>query len=142
MYFGNALGSFRIFPSNTEPKDSEGVCSDYDPRFRPWYVTGSSGGKNVILIIDVSGSMDGIRLSLAQQAAKAVITTLSNNDFVGVASFSNSATALHVDQLERATSNKKTTLIEHIDALEAYGDTNYEAAFRKGFDMINSMVDD
>lgn len=82
-----------------ESKDDKGVCGDYDPRLRPWYVTGSSGGKNVIILLDISGSMDGIRLKLAKQASKAVIRTLSNNDFVGALSFADSATALHVDKV-------------------------------------------
>lgn len=64
--------------------DEDGFCVDYDPRFRPWYVSASSGGKNVILIIDVSGSMEGSRIITAQDAAKSVIKTLSNNDFLGV----------------------------------------------------------
>lgn len=99
-YFGNSLGSFRIFPSIRESIDPEtGKCGDYDPRIRPWYVSGSTGGKNVIIMLDVSGSMDGVRLNLAKQAAKAIIRTLSNNDFVGVLTFSDDATALGVDKV-------------------------------------------
>ena len=64
---------------------------DYDPRFRPWYVTATSGGKNVILMVDISGSMDGNRINLAKEAAKSVINTLSNNDFIGVITFSSTA---------------------------------------------------
>ena len=35
-------------------------------------------------MIDTSGSMTGDRMTLAIDAAKAVVNTLSNNDFVGV----------------------------------------------------------
>lgn len=42
------------------------LCVDYDPRYRPWYVTATSGGKNVILFIDISGSMDGTRINIAK----------------------------------------------------------------------------
>ena len=70
------------------------LCVDYDPRYRPWYVTATSGGKNVILFIDISGSMDGNRINIAKQAAKSVVNTLSNNDFLGVVTFSTSATYL------------------------------------------------
>ena len=40
---------------------SPGKCPNgkntYDPRKRPWYVAASSGPKDVILILDTSGSM-------------------------------------------------------------------------------------
>ena len=40
---------------------SPGKCpngkNDYDPRKRPWYVSASSGPKDVVLILDTSGSM-------------------------------------------------------------------------------------
>jgi hypothetical protein len=29
----------------------------FDPRFRPWYSAAASGPKNVVMVIDVSGSM-------------------------------------------------------------------------------------
>ena len=51
MYFGSASGVFRIYPSSPE------ICSNYDPRERPWYIAASSGPKNVLLILDISGSM-------------------------------------------------------------------------------------
>ena len=53
MYFGSRNGAFRIYPA----RQSE-VCGIYDPRLRPWYVAASSGPKNVIMILDTSGSME------------------------------------------------------------------------------------
>ena len=103
-YFGTSLGSFRNFPSNTQEKDENGNCATYDPRFRPWYVTGSSSGKNVILMIDISGSMaNNNRMTTAISAAKAVLNTFSNNDFVGIIKFSSNANALSYSQIKRAT---------------------------------------
>ena len=83
-YIGTNLGSFRSYPAT-------GGCGAYDPRFRPWYVAATSGAKNVLIIIDVSGSMSGSRMSLAKDAAKSVINTLGNTDFVGVVQFESSA---------------------------------------------------
>ena len=52
MYFGSSTGAFRIIPA----QHSE-ICGDYDPRCRPWFVAASSGPKDVVLVLDVSGSM-------------------------------------------------------------------------------------
>ena len=63
------------------------------------------------MIIDVSGSMSvGNRLSSAQSAAKAVIETFSNNDFVGVIKFSTTAQALSSSRIMRATGEYKESL--------------------------------
>ena len=79
-YIGTSLGSFRSYPAT-------GGCETYDPRFRPWYVAATAGAKNVLIIVDVSGSMGGTRMSLAIDAAKNVVNTLGNTDFVGVVKF-------------------------------------------------------
>ena len=60
-YVGTNLGSFRVYPASRQ-LDEDGFCIDYDPRFRPWYVAATSGAKNVLLLIDVSGSMQGTKL--------------------------------------------------------------------------------
>ena len=63
-------------------------CSDYDPRFRPWYVTATSGKKNLILMIDTSSSMAGQRIKLAAEAAKSVVQSLGVTDQFAVVTFS------------------------------------------------------
>ena len=52
-YFGSSDGVFRIFPGQ---KTDE--CDDYDPRGRPWWVASQTIAKNVILVLDKSGSME------------------------------------------------------------------------------------
>ena len=61
-YIGTSLGSFRAYPTFRQVDPETNECTDYDPRFRPWYVIATSGAKNVILIIDVSGSMSAGRI--------------------------------------------------------------------------------
>ena len=141
-YIGTSLGSFRSYPSTRQTDESTGTCVDYDPRFRPWYVTATSGAKNVILLIDTSGSMLGERMTLAKDAAKAVINTLSNNDFVGIISFGSSATTVNTTKVTRATIANKQGFTSAIDALEASGQTNYEGAFQKGFELLNAAQSD
>ena len=52
------------------------------------------------------------RLSVAKEAAKRVINTLSNNDFVGIVSFSDNAKILYKAGLNRADSTVKEELIK------------------------------
>ena len=64
----------------------------------------TSGAKNVLIIIDVSGSMsDGSRMSLAKDAAQSVVSTLGNTDFVGLVKFESSAEKVYSKRILRAT---------------------------------------
>ena len=58
-------------------------------------------------MIDTSGSMFGDRMTIAKDAAKAVVNTLSNSDFVGVINFGSTASALFSNKIIRATTSDK-----------------------------------
>ena len=51
---------------------------------RPWYVeTSAPSGKDVVVVIDSSGSMDlNNRMAIANEAASTVVGTLGPNDRV------------------------------------------------------------
>lgn len=93
-------------------------CSNYDPRFRPWYIAATSGGKNIILTLDISTSMQRDGLNIAIEGCKQVITTLSNNDFVGVVVFSQNASTLVSDRITRATEEHKLKLLEALNTIK------------------------
>ena len=66
----------------------EWCSSSYDPRFRPWYASAASGPKDVVIVIDMSGSMaNGKRVEMAIAATQKVLNTLSWVDYVTVVSF-------------------------------------------------------
>lgn len=88
MHIGMESGAFRLYPGR-----ANNTCGTYDPRIRPWYVAGSSGPKNVVLLLDISGSMDGIRLYFLKQAAIRIIDTLTVGDRIALVPFSTTAQA-------------------------------------------------
>jgi Mg-chelatase subunit ChlD len=54
-------------------------------RLRPWYMGASAGFKDIIIVLDASGSMSkGDRMGLAQTAAKTLIAGLTQGDYVNV----------------------------------------------------------
>lgn len=85
-YIGFTSGVFREYPSIREASNGTG-CVNYDPRFRPWYVAATTGPKNVIIIIDISGTMQGSKIYFAKNASTSIIKALGNVDFVGVVAF-------------------------------------------------------
>ena len=75
----------------------------------------AAGPKDVVLVIDTSGSMTGTREELASDAAKAVVDTLTLNDYVSVVRFSSTASA-YASTLVQATDSEKAALKSWIDS--------------------------
>ena len=143
QYFGGFNGMFRVYPGF--PYKIEGnTCEELDPRTRPWYVSATTGAKNIILIIDTSGSMNNnspARIEIARQAAISVINTLGIADWAGLVQF-NTKAETYSPNLQRATKDNKNKMIAWINKLFAQGATNYEDAIKKTYDMFKNTVAD
>ena len=99
------------------------TCTWYDPRAEPWYVQAATGPKDVVVVIDVSGSMTAPRnsidespLDIAKKAAKAVLNTLTSADRVQIVAFSTAATSPGTE-LIYATEGHKISMRAFIDSL-------------------------
>lgn len=139
-YIGLPSGGFRIYPGVSQKE-----CYDYDPRIRPWYVAATSGPKDVILVIDVSGSMyENDRIELTIDAVNAVIDTLGNADFFNVVLFSRSAMVLEGDKLLKVNDENKKLIKDDISSIVDYppksinGGTNFESGFQMAFNLFDS----
>ena len=133
-FFGTSNGMFRIWPA----QHSE-VCGIMDTRIRPWFVAASSGPKDVVILIDKSGSMRELnRWNLAVNAAKSVINTLTIGDHFNVVLFSDTAETLVFPALMRATAENKETVLRALEESSYGGLTNFEAAFDKAYDLFQS----
>jgi von Willebrand factor type A domain len=83
------------------------------------------------------------RLQLMIEAAQAVLVTLTEHDFFSLISFSKDATPVvdctadFEDGLVRATSYNKAEAKAKLAQLKASGGTNYEAGFRRAFDVLD-----
>ena len=108
------------------------------------FVAASSGPKDVVLILDISGSMDQYgRLDLAKRAAITVIETLTVADRVAIITFSDEARVVGgYDKLIRTTNENKQLLIQAINELVPDGPTNFMAAFETAFDSLDKTIRD
>ncbi|XP_076468811.1 voltage-dependent calcium channel subunit alpha-2/delta-3-like [Babylonia areolata] len=87
QYFCSSDGFFRIFPGTQWPRDPEKV-DVFDCRMQKWYIQAASTPKNIIILLDTSGSMTGKRFTIAQSTVFTILETLSDEDYFNIIKFS------------------------------------------------------
>lgn len=61
----------------------------YDFRTRTWYTEAITSPKDIIILLDISGSMTGTRRQMSMQVVNQILDTLNDNDFVNIYTFNN-----------------------------------------------------
>lgn len=61
----------------------------YDFRMRSWFSEAMTSPKDVFILLDTSGSMEGIKTKHSKQVINDILDTLNDNDFVNVYTFTN-----------------------------------------------------
>ncbi|KAL8621814.1 hypothetical protein ACOMHN_016300 [Nucella lapillus] len=87
QYFCSSDGFFRIFPGMQWPRDPEKV-DVFDCRMQKWYIQAASTPKNIIILLDTSGSMMGKRFTIAQSTVSTILDTLSDEDYFNIIKYS------------------------------------------------------
>ena len=116
------------------PDDSQNTFDLVDGRLRITNTRAARINLDVVLVIDVSGSMSGSPLTSEKSAANSFIDHLdSNMDQIGIVSFSSSATLRQ--QLTTDFSGAKSI----VNGLTASGMTNYQDAINKTTTELTSV---
>ncbi len=88
----------------------------------------------MVLVIDKSGSMSGLPIALARQAAMAAVELLSARDSVGVVAFDSQPFTV----VELTQAAHRDTISSSIDALAAGGGTSMYPALARAREMLSS----
>uniref|UniRef100_A0A914HEF3 VWFA domain-containing protein n=1 Tax=Globodera rostochiensis TaxID=31243 RepID=A0A914HEF3_GLORO len=82
QYIGTYSGLTRMFPGFYWNVGPEQFSMDlFDPRFRPWFTAAESAPRDVLFLLDFSGSAKGLNVHLIKTSVMAVLQTLTPNDF-------------------------------------------------------------
>uniref|UniRef100_A0A4W6EG16 Calcium voltage-gated channel auxiliary subunit alpha2delta 4 n=1 Tax=Lates calcarifer TaxID=8187 RepID=A0A4W6EG16_LATCA len=142
QYFGSATGFFRLYPGIQWIPDENGVVT-FDARNRNWYIQAATSPKDVVIVVDVSGSMKGLRLTIAKHTINTILDTLGENDFVNIIAYS--------DYVRYVEPCFKGTLVqadldnrEHfkllVEELHVKGEGKVKNAMKESFKILNEAA--
>uniref|UniRef100_A0A8C1K3E8 Calcium voltage-gated channel auxiliary subunit alpha2delta 4 n=1 Tax=Cyprinus carpio TaxID=7962 RepID=A0A8C1K3E8_CYPCA len=141
QYFGSSTGFFRLYPGIKWTPDENGVVT-FDARNRNWYIQAATSPKDIIIAVDISGSMKGLRLTIAKHTINTILDTLGENDFVNVIAYS--------DYVRYVEPCFKGTLVqadldnrEHfkllVEELQVKGEGKVKKAIKESFKILNEV---
>ncbi|KAK7149566.1 hypothetical protein R3I94_009022 [Phoxinus phoxinus] len=140
--FGSATGLARYFPASpwVDTKNTPNKIDLYDVRRRPWYIQGAASPKDMLILVDASGSVSGLTLKLIRTSVSEMLETLSDDDYVNIVSFNNSAKSVACfENLVQANVRNKKILKEAVQKITANGTTDYKIGFKEAFDQLSSI---
>ncbi|CAH1784579.1 unnamed protein product [Owenia fusiformis] len=133
QYFGSQQGFMRNYPASKWRR--EGVDL-YDVRRRPWYTQGASSPKDMLILIDTSGSTHGQALQLMKTSVKSLLDTLGENDFVNIVHFSQKAEYVVscFQTFVQANYRNKAKFFDAVDSIQSFGMASFANGFTFAFE--------
>lgn len=128
----------RQFPASKWKQDPVDL---YDCRLRPWYIEAAASPKDMIILVDISGSMRGQRKDIAKHVVSNILETLTTNDFVNILKFSErieSVVECFNESLVPATLNNIRSLNAGMENIETEKIANYSAALISAFEILQN----
>lgn len=104
----------------------------------PGLEPGEIAAKDVILVLDTSGSMEGEKMAQAKEAAAYVIEHLNPEDRFALVSFS---TGVSLYEPSLLPANQPGDYRQYIDSLSAVGGTNISGALLEAANLVNDEGD-
>jgi len=89
QYFCSSNGMFRRYPGahwGVPAKEDF-----FDCRLQSWYIQAAASPKDVLILLDISGSMTGLRLEIGRRLIEFIMDTLTDNDFFNIITFSSNS---------------------------------------------------
>ncbi|XP_067915277.1 voltage-dependent calcium channel subunit alpha-2/delta-1 isoform X3 [Heterodontus francisci] len=137
--FGSATGLARYYPASpwVDLTKTANRIDLYDVRRRPWYIQGAASPKDMLILVDVSGSVSGLTLKLIRTSVSEMLETLSDDDYVNVVSFNNLAKSVSCFRhLVQANVRNKKVLKDAVNQIQAKGITDYKKGFTFAFEQL------
>ncbi|XP_076233881.1 ca[2+] channel Muscle-specific alpha2/delta subunit isoform X2 [Calliopsis andreniformis] len=124
-----------------QDEEEEKPADIYDCRVRSWFIEAATCSKDMVILMDTSGSMTGMGKTIARSTVNAILDTLSNNDFMTVLSYTNETydvVPCFKDMLIQATPENVETFKNAITTVKTEGLANLTEAFTRAFNLLRN----
>lgn len=114
----------------------------YDCRMRPWFIEAATCTKDVIILMDNSGSMTGMRNTIAKLVVNSLLKTFGNNDFINVLKFSWKPTSVlpcYKDMLIQATPEVLKSFQEAVTLVKPEGNASFPNAISYSLKLLKEV---
>jgi len=122
--------------------DGEGGDGTFALTILPPAAVGQARPRDVVLVLDRSGSMAGWKMVAARRAAARIVDTLGDADRFTVLTFDNVVDAAPDSGLVAATDRNRFRAVEHLAGVAARGGTEMAAPLSRAADLLRGQDDD
>ncbi|XP_024911913.1 voltage-dependent calcium channel subunit alpha-2/delta-4-like [Cynoglossus semilaevis] len=139
QYFGSSTGFFRIYPGIKWTPDANGVAA-FDCRNRNWYIQAATSPKDIIIMVDISGSMKGLKMTIAKHTINTILDTLGENDFVNVIAYTDYIRYVEPcfrGTLVQADLDNREHFKMLVEELHVKGEAKIKNAMKEAFKILN-----
>ncbi|XP_045481925.1 voltage-dependent calcium channel subunit alpha-2/delta-3 isoform X1 [Harmonia axyridis] len=137
QYFGSYSGIMRHYPAKSWPSDTTDL---FDCRIRTWFIEAATCTKDIIILLDNSGSMDAMGKHLGVLTASSILDTLSNNDYVNILNYtdgkSNYTIECFKDLLVQATEENIKVFKDELQKLKPMNKTDITVGLETAFQLL------
>lgn len=113
----------------------------YDSRMRSWFIQGASSPKDMLILLDGSGSMTGQRKDIAKNVVLNILDTLTDDDYFNVVRFTDIlepvVECFGLDDLVPASKQNIREFKERLDGLNTSEIANFTQALTHAFETLN-----
>ncbi|KAM9470360.1 voltage-dependent calcium channel subunit alpha-2/delta-4 isoform 1-T1 [Clarias gariepinus] len=142
QFFGSSTGFFRLYPGIKWTPDPNGVVA-FDCRNRNWYIQAATSPKDIIIVVDISGSMKGLKLTIAKHTINTILDTLGENDFVNIIAYTDYVQYVEPcfqGTLVQADLDNREHFKLLVEDLQVKGEGNIKKAMKESFWVLNEAT--
>ncbi|XP_028138725.2 voltage-dependent calcium channel subunit alpha-2/delta-3 [Diabrotica virgifera virgifera] len=141
QYFGSLTGIMRHYPAQRWEEKKTMELQLFDCRIRTWFIEAATCTKDIVILIDNSGSMRGMPHHIGLLTASAILDTLSNNDYVNILNYTvytNYTIPCFDNMLVQATEENIRIFKDVVEKLQPEGKTQVTQALEVAFKLLAS----
>ncbi|MCJ8734364.1 hypothetical protein PDJAM_G00234340 [Pangasius djambal] len=142
QFFGSSTGFFRLYPGIKWTPDPNGVVA-FDCRNRNWYIQAATSPKDIVIVVDISGSMKGLKLTIAKHTINTILDTLGENDFVNIIAYTDYVQYVEPcfqGTLVQADLDNREHFKLLVEDLQVKGEGKVKKAMKESFRVLNEAT--